>query len=215
MTRIVLVSGTWGAKWAADGTPFRRMLADAGVEVVLPPFEWSEDVSGIPSFFTGGKHSDWKAGGFAFGLFMDRIPFGDRIVLAHSYGGSVVAYGLIAATAVPIRRLITVGTPYREDMEPVWAKAKARCGYHVHVCDPKPPFIERIAQAFDGRFSPCPQVGHPTADVVIKIPKMKHTRILDDAAFVDAWVPRVGNYSLLEYVTAPKLEGERNVAGVV
>ena len=116
MSRVVLVSGTWGAQWAQDGTPFRQMLAKNGVDVVLPPFEWSEDVSGIPSFFTGGKHSDWKAGGFAFGLFMARIPFEDRIVLAHSYGGNVCAYGLISRLGVPIRRLVTIGTPYREDM---------------------------------------------------------------------------------------------------
>lgn len=209
--RLIVVSGTWGAQWVQEGTPFRQMLARNDVELIQPPFEWSEDVSGIPSFFTGGKHSDWKAAGFAFGLFMERIPFEDRIVLAHSYGGNCVAFGLISAFAVPIRRLITIGTPYREDMEPVWRDARYQCGFHVHVCDPKPPMIERFAQVFDGRFSLKAQSGHPTADLIVKIPKMKHSRVLDDPAFVRKWEI---DENLLFLLKAERLMGERNVAGV-
>ena len=204
-TSVVLVSGTWGAQWAKPGSLLLQKFAQHNVEVLQPAYEWSEDVSGIPSLWTGGKHSDWRAGGYSFGLRMAQLPYRQRIAIAHSYGGNVCAYGLIASTAVPIRRLITVGTPFREDMRAIWKLAEKNVGYHLHVCDPSVPMIERVAQLFDGRWGFRAQVGHPTADLVVKIPKSKHSKVLDHEKLVEQWE----SLGLMDYITRDSLEGER------
>ena len=93
----------------------------------------------------------------------------------------------------------------------MWEQAKHHVGFHVHICDPKPPMIERVAQVFDGRFSLKAQTGHPTADLVVKIPKMKHTKILDDPAFIRRWEM---DENLVFLLKAQRLLGERNVSVV-
>src|SRR5688500_15965657 len=99
------------------------------------------NAAGFPRIFARKKHSDWLAGGYAFNLRMQQLPYEQRKVVAHSYGGNCVGYGLMRPDAVPIHRLITVGTPTRDDMDPVWAEAVKNVGLWVHVCDPKPPLI--------------------------------------------------------------------------
>lgn len=195
--KVFIVEGTWGGKWAKPGTAFRNMLAGAGVEVIAPPLVWTMNAAGFWRPWDTTPDSDWRAGGYTFGLEMSRLPFEDRVVLAHSYGGNCVAFGMLGPSAVPIRRLITVGTPNRHDMDPVWAEAVKRIGQWIHFHDPRAPMIERFAQAFDGKFDwPWKaKTGQKHAHRNVAIKGMGHTKILDDPAFDK------GDETLLHYLT--------------
>jgi hypothetical protein len=200
-TKLTIVEGTWGGDWAQPGSEFRQLLEEEDIEVCEPPFVWSGDVAGIWRPGDNGRDSDWRAGGYAFGLRMQQIPFEDRIVLAHSYGGNCVAFGLLGPTAVPIRRLITVGTPNRHDMDPVWAEAVKRIGHWAHFHDPKVPMIERFAQVFDGKWD-WPwnaKTGQKHAHRNVPIKGMGHTKVLDDPAFTK------GDGMLIGYLKSPDL----------
>lgn len=145
---IVLIEGTWGGDdWAAVGSPFRKMLAREGFGIA-PEFVWSENVSGLPRFITlaSRKHSDWKAGGYAFALFAR--DYAGANVIAHSHGGPVVAYGC-AKYGAKVHRLITVGTPPRRDMDKVWFEAKQNIGYWAHVTDTGGDFMQFLGGLFD------------------------------------------------------------------
>lgn len=208
MTTVVLIEGTWGGTWAQDRAPFRQLLAREGFEVSLPPFEWSGDVSGIPSLTSNGKHSDWRAGGASLWYYLKSIPFEQRNLIAHSYGGNVVAY-CAGAHQMPIRRLITVGTPPRSDMDPLWVLAKRSIGYWLHVCDTRSAFIERIAQAFDGNWDWKAKVGQRLADQTAKYPGIGHSGILSDPRYLPLWTEQ----QLLTHLSLPdEVIGGRRVA---
>lgn len=198
MTGVVLVHGTWGAAWSAEGSPFRQMLDAQGFRVILPPFEWSGDVSGIPSFTGSAKHSDWKAAGFALALYLERIPYEDRNIIAHSHGGQCVAYCAAKYSIIaPIRRLITVSTPVRSDMEPVWTDAKPRIGYWLHISSKNGDWMAKLGQLFDGSFGWKRQ--QPQADQNALIPNIGHTGILGDPTHIPLWQSQ----HLLQHFTLP------------
>lgn len=185
MTKLTIVEGTWGGDWAKPGSLFRQLLAAANIVVDEPPFVWSMNAAGFPRIFDHGKDSDWRAGGYGINLNMQHKPFDERIILAHSYGGNCVAHGLASPYAVPIKMLVTVGTPNRHDMDPVWEEAVKKIGYWVHFHDPKAPLIERWAQVFDGKWD-WPwnaKTGQKHAHHNVPIKGMGHTKVLDDPNF--------------------------------
>jgi pimeloyl-ACP methyl ester carboxylesterase len=188
MSPVVLVHGTWSGRWTDPETPFRYKLSRSGFRVVEPLFGWSGDISGIPSLTASQKHSDWKAGGASLADHLRyRLPRPlRRYVIAHSWGGAVAAY-CAADHDVFIDRLITIATPPRKDLEPVWSRAKARVGYWLNVCDEKAPVIERLAQMFDGHWDWTPKVGQDQADTNITKPGIGHSRILSDPALMSEW----------------------------
>lgn len=213
MSSVVLVSGTHGAKnWASPGTKFRKLLESYDVEV-LPGPEWDEEVEGVPSIYHDRPHGGWIAGGYGVQKDAEDRPFEERNYIAHSYGGCVMAYGIARPLCPPIHHLITVGTPYREDMVKVWLQASKKIGFHLHICDPKPPFIEVVAQFFDSRWGKA-RAGHPTANRVEFVKGMKHSRILDDEkGMVREWTAeRPDGPPLISYLTNTMVPGERVVA---
>lgn len=207
--KIVLVSGTHGAKWSAPDTAFCRLLERHGIIVLRDGPEWSEAVDGLPSIYGDRKHGQWIAGGYGFAKDAQDRPYSDTIYLAHSYGGNCCAYGIARPDCPPIRRLITVGTPNRADMEPVWREAKKKIGFHLHICDSTVPWIERIAQLFDGRVGNA-RPGNQSADLVAFVPGMRHSRILDDEnGMVAEWTKPRKDGALIDYLTADVVTGER------
>lgn len=183
MSTCVLIHGTWGAKWAEPDSDFRKMLCKQRF-FIAPTFEWSGDISGIPSFTANGKHSDWRAAGASLSYYMKDIPYQNRNVIAHSHGGQCVAYAA-AFKGVAIRRLITVSTPPREDMESVWERAKPNVGYHVHVVSKRGDWMIRFGQAFDHRWGWDATI--PSADQNIVIPDIGHSGILMDPMYITLW----------------------------
>lgn len=206
--KIQLIHGTWGAKWAEPDALFPQMLARHDMQVCQPAFEWSGDVSGIPSFTGSQKHSDWRAGGFALALYLARMPLEERNVIAHSHGGQCCAYAA-ARYNVAIRRLVTVSTPVRSDMEPVWMAAKPRIGYWLHVAAKSGDWMARMGQMFDGHVGW--QSRQKQADVNAILPGIGHTGILSDPTHIQLWKSQ----ELLRYINLPdSMMAVRDVAGV-
>jgi hypothetical protein len=139
----VAVPGTWAARdisnpaaWWRSGSPFAAFLERrAGLVPLRPmdPFLWSTDVTGAPAvpwpWRKGLEHSDWRAGGdhLAYYLAVLKAPR----VIAHSHGAQVVAYA--ARRGCYIHRLITVGSPARADMDPIWRAALLNIGAWCHL----------------------------------------------------------------------------------
>lgn len=124
MTRLWLVEGTWGGDWAEPkiepGT-FRAFLRASGFECAR--VVWSYDVDGVPSItrHAGDGHRDWIAGGYGIRYRLKDVPFEDRNFLVHSHGiGPVLFQATLEdpeEPMVPIRRLLSVSSPPRSDME--------------------------------------------------------------------------------------------------
>jgi hypothetical protein len=198
MNGVVLVHGTGRGTWAEPDRPFRALLHDAGLRVIEPPFEWSGDLSGIPSFTGTQKHSDWRAGGFALALYLRSLPYEDRNVIAHSHGGQCAAYAAARwGRLAPIRRLVTVSTPVRSDMEPVWTDAKPSVGFWLHVASKETDWTARFGQLFDGHIGW--KSRQKQANVNAIIPKFGHSHGLMDPELVQGWK----DFALLEYLTMP------------
>lgn len=185
---VVLVEGTWGGEWAERGSDFRVMLARRGVRV-SKEFVWSEDLNGLPwwlSFTSGQRHSDWRAGGYAFGLYQGRRRAAD--VIAHSHGGAVVAYAC-AKYGARVRRLVTVGTPPRADLDPVWEMALPNIGYWLHVydgrCAPWTDWWRRLGQFGDWRLGwRAPQA---LADRNLALDGVGHSGLFNDPQRFGEW----------------------------
>jgi len=55
------------------------------------------------------------------------------VLIGHSYGGAVIAYALAGRPLVRVRAAITMGTPLRRDLDPVWESAEEAIDLHVHM----------------------------------------------------------------------------------
>ena len=86
------------------------------------------------TFFTASGHRVWQFGGALLADFLGR-DCGD-VVVAHSHGGQVAAYGLASARITARVRLVTIDTPIRDDMLEVWLAARERISYHLHLYTP-------------------------------------------------------------------------------
>lgn len=122
-------------------------LAEHDLTRVLPTFEWSGGLWGVP--WDSGK--DWYDPAKALWYYLRALPFWDRNLVAHSHGGNVA---LLTAEYLPIRTLITIGTPVRKDICAVAAKALAKgyIGSWHHVYDKSRDRIQWLGQMFDGRW---------------------------------------------------------------
>lgn len=130
--RYIPVGGThsWNdGWWKDDQDPFALMLAARGHYPVRHrdgrPFRWSGALDGLL-----GQDRDWQAAADSLAYFLDRVPFADRNIIAHSHGGSVAL--ICAASKVPIRTLTTIGTPHRLEVDAVLAKTYIAFWQHIY-----------------------------------------------------------------------------------
>lgn len=213
---LVPIHGTWSTDWIQPGSEWRIYMGRQGCAFPAKGFEWSGDVSGLPrwlSVWHYRKHSDWKAGGQALHYYLRGLDHGgrkglayaDRNIIAHSHGGQVALYAA-AHSDTWIRRLITVGTPYREDMAGIIELARPNIGYWLHICAKDGDLMARLGQLFDGKLRRART--QPRADQNICLPKIGHRKILDDPRFFDRWQTE----QLLEFVRADDAQiGARHV----
>lgn len=134
MPAYIPVAGTHGRtrdkEWVTSDSLFARYMSELGWTRTADNFGfWSTQLSG--TFFCGSSHLAWQFGGDMLRRFLLTLPYEDRIVIAHSHGGNVAAYGV--SSGVPIRALITVDSPVRRDMEEIWEAAVPHIGYHIHL----------------------------------------------------------------------------------
>ena len=182
-TTLILVTGTWGGTWAQQGSMFRLLLASERIRVP-ECFEWSGDVSGVPSLTANGRHSDWRAGAASLTYFLRGFPYEQRNVLCHSHGGQLAAYAA-AEKDCWIRRLLTISTPVRSDMLPVWVQAKPNIGHWTHVASKRGDWMLRLGEMFDGGWGWRRTM--PSADCNILIPRIGHSGLLTDRDHFHHW----------------------------
>jgi hypothetical protein len=182
---ITAVDGTHGGAWARHGSPFRLFLARRGFYLARRTDWWSLDVSGIPSWTASRKHSDWQIGGAFLADSLERLPYEQRLVLAWSHGGQVVAY---AARRVRIARVITVCTPPRGDMEPVWRAAAAHIGWWRAIHAQGGDWWVRLGQVCDGRWGWDGGRAHAELGAeVIELRGIGHGGLLHDERLFHLW----------------------------
>jgi len=183
MPTAILIPGTWGGKndWSCDGSPFRRYLETRGVDSIQ--FRgWSGDVDGfLYDPMENGSHSDWKAGGWALRYLLARDP---HPVIAHSHAGQVTAY-CAAYTNTYIPALITVCTPVRNDMRPIYHDARKNLGHWRHVYATGWDLMQRAGELFDGHIGWTRKMAE--ADDNVGIPKISHSKLLEDPAQFHWW----------------------------
>lgn len=193
MTGVILVEGTHGGQWAQPGSLFWQLLEANGFTPLL--FKgWTTDVSGLPTLLGAGPHSDWMAGGYSLGYFLEDIPYENRNILCHSHGLNPVLY---QATLVrqPIRRLVSVCSPVRADMQATATAAKPLIGRWRHVADTHGDHWQRLGELFDGHFGWC-KTKWPQADENLTIPHIGHTGLLEDAQLIQLNITD-GNFDFL------------------
>jgi hypothetical protein len=186
-TFVTAVSGTWSwrSAWWKDGSDFWAYMARYGIYPARPhgrTYKWSTDL-GNSIWFWARRRSQWEAAGDALAYFLDHMPEEHRVVIAHSHGGQCVAYA--AAQGVKIRSLITVATPVRYDMQPIWAQARPNIGTWWHVFDADVDHVAWWGAFGDGRIG---NVRHfDIADRNIRLKGIDHSRPLNNPDRFHLW----------------------------
>lgn len=107
-----------------------KAMTAAGIRPadVSDPYIWCTNLDGL-----FGSNKVWEAAGAALRWYaMSKVRHYPVSIVAHSHGGQVAAYA--AANGLQVDRLITVATPVRKDMEPVYkaARENIQSWYHLH-----------------------------------------------------------------------------------
>lgn len=156
MTKWVGVLGTWGFKpdatglqWWQHGSTFAESLKVYGLHVARPghEFVWTGDLDGT----WWNRGNDWEAGAVNLEQYLGGLRPEDRNVIAHSHGGAVA---LLAATQIPIRSLVTIGTPARKEVRAAAKEAlsKGYLGAWRHVYDSRIDWMGWLGALMDGQF---------------------------------------------------------------
>lgn len=142
MTPIVLIGGTWLASddWWKPGSKVTKLL-EQGCGADVRPFKWTGRLAGVLDFTPDDPEDPWDDGNLRewaveaqhLKLFChDAWPDMPVSLLAHSHGGQLAA--LAIAYGLMVRHLVTVATPPRRDLAPIYARAKAeRTGQWWHL----------------------------------------------------------------------------------
>jgi len=199
MSTITLVAGTFTDAWCHDDSLFRRYLADH--ELDCRWFRgWSGNVSGVPNILAKSKNSDWEAGGYALADHLDSLEPASRIVIAHSHGGQVAAYGA-ALAGIYIHRLLTVCTPVRGDMRETWVEAHRNIGAHRHISAEGWDFWQRLGEWGDGVFGWTRTIDGAEN---LLLEGIGHAGLLSDARFFHYLTePACGKVPTLDFLREP------------
>jgi len=199
----VAVLGTWawpddeddrGLEWWQPTSAFAAMLRARGLDPVLPddPFVWSGDLDGVPWLANG---RDWEAGAANLAHYLRGLLPNDRNVIAHSHGGAVA---LFAARRLPIRRLLTIGTPARKEVRAAARSAlqSGHLGAWLHVHDASWDWMGSLGALFDGQLRLSRAMGLPGM-TDLAIPRIGHSGLLAGGTLADGAWQRHGLYDFL------------------
>ncbi|MDP3909921.1 MAG: hypothetical protein Q8Q14_05985 [Gemmatimonadales bacterium] len=190
--KAILIGGThsFGREdWHDENSPFARdVLAPAGIEVVAPdgrPYLWSGALDGVI-----GSNTKWESAGYHLLAYAvpplapeHRIPSAELIVIAHSHAGQAAAY----AFAYGLKgTLVTIGTPVRKDMQPVWGDAHRNISRHLHLYS-KRDWWQLFGAIGDGVLGILRTFPEPTRND--EMPK-GHGDVLRDVALFPLWQER-------------------------
>ncbi len=196
--KAVLIAGTHGYKatdaanakewWWPTGAFAREVLAPAGIEVVAPAgraFLWPTGIDGLNE-----NNLQWRAAGINLFAYCvpplapsQRIPSSELVVFAHSHAGQVAAYAFAEGLK---GTLVTIGTPVRRDMEPVWKLARWNIRRHLHLYSTRD-WWQVFGAVWDGAIGVRRTFPTPTRNE--RMPK-GHGNILRDREIYPLWRER-------------------------
>lgn len=139
-------TGKLSGEWWQDGSEYLAFMATQGFVPYDPedPFVWDTGLGGLPIFGT----TNWYAAGLNLRHYNGFK--GPIRIVAHSHGGQVAAYA--AARGLKIYSLVTIGTPVRADMYPIWTAARKNIRYWTHVYSDWSDKTQLLGSLFDGAF---------------------------------------------------------------
>lgn len=168
-------------------------------------FTWDTDLDGIGWLRRRPfkKHINWESAGVNLWAYLanplvakiiqdDYVPIVDRNIIAHSHAMQVVAYA--CAAGLKINRLLTVGSPVREDMRSVYQQARPNIASWLHVHSDGSDRIQWFGTLFDGRLGIVRR--QAAADVNLLVPHVSHSKLLNDPACFHLWTEN----GLLEFL---------------
>lgn len=202
-TTLILVEGTWGGQWARSRSAFSSFLRENGFNPIR--FRgWSTNVSGVPNVLEGSKHSDWIAGGYAFSYFLRdlNLAFEETNVLCHSHGLNPIIYAA-ARQNIRLRRLVSMSSPVRSDMQRPAIALAHRCEQWRHVHSHGGDMMQLFGELFDRHIGWTRDWRIPGATNVVNltIPGIGHSNMLKDPKLFCYWK----DYGLLDFLRAPQL----------
>lgn len=195
-TFIVPIHGTWSLNqvhpWWRVNSDFERYCKSNNIffkSVNDEPFIWSGRIDGVnwKNILTLGLskdvHDDWKTAGFALRYYLQRIKLEDRNLVLHSHAWPVYLY-----SGMPVKNIITVGSPMRADLKSLATIAKQQKLYnqHMHIYDQTFDSIGFLGQIGDGKWFGSRNC--ETADINHKLEHISHTKILTDLEFIQYWL---------------------------
>jgi pimeloyl-ACP methyl ester carboxylesterase len=157
MSRMIPVLGThaWktpddGSQWWHPKSAWSAYMESQGLRHAKPhrPFVWTGDLDGTLVH----RGNDWEVGAAWLAAYLEVLPYDWRNVVAHSHGGQVA---LLAAVEVPMRSLVMIGTPVRDEIEKIAHLSAANIGTCIHVSDSRwnGDFVALAGALFDRRWS--------------------------------------------------------------
>jgi hypothetical protein len=219
VTRVVCIHGTWGAdfdhaghQWYEPCSPFVAYLKTQAIDAsTLAGFLWSGDIGGIAkvlpwNWFRSIDERDWRAGAESLTYFLRPsflrndedayVPLTDRNIIAHSHALQVVTYA--CANGLKINKLLTIGSPVRADMNDLYRAARPNIGVWTHVHSDGGDKMQWLGELFDGHLGIVRE--QPFADRNLRIPRVSHSKLLNDPAAFPCWQ----QYGLLEFLKAAR-----------
>lgn len=205
MTPVLLVQGThgWGRttaiQWWESCSPFCAFLQanDFAVLGGDRPYLWDTDLDGIGWLGKrpAKKHINWQAAAWSAynylvpalvrdGFITDNyVPIAARNVIGHSHAMQVMAYA--CSFGLKINRLVTIGSPVREDMMDVYKAAKPNIGRWLHVHSDGSDRIQWFGELLDGHLGIVRE--QPYADENKLVAKVSHSKLLNDEKSFPLW----------------------------
>lgn len=189
VTKLVTVSGTWPRTndWWKPSSLWWAFMRPQGFEpALLSPFEWEGEIGSSWQFWRRMGLGNPDVNGWVYGgkHFKDYVRgLGPLNVVLHSHGAWPVFYA--AAEGVEINRLLTIGTPYRADMEDVITQARPNITTWWHVCDFSWDWIALLGRIGDGVIGGGRTM--PQADQNLRLSDIGHSRLLRDPNYFGRW----------------------------
>lgn len=194
-TPLVLVAGTHGLRdyeqleklearamlaelpWWHPRSAFADQARAHSLQLVddVRPFLWSTDLDGL-----AGSHTTWYAAGWALVYYAAAHQVQELDVVAHSHGGQVAAFAACYAPlyGIRIRRLLTICTPVRRDMQRVRRRARGSVKGWYHAWSDGDVWQE-AGELADGQLGGGNAMPEP-GTVNLFFSEYRHTGLLED-----------------------------------
>lgn len=205
-TPVLLIQGThgWGRtdqsqQWWDRRSPFCAFLEQNGVTVLggARPYLWDTDVDGLGWLKRRPhkKHINWEAAGWHLYDYLwpsmsrdgfkveEYVPLKERNLIGHSHAMQVITYA--CSQGLVINRLLTIGSPVRQDMSEVYKAARPNIRRWLHVHSDGSDRIQCFGTLFDGHIGIVRRQSF--ADINLLVPKVSHSKLLNDPKCFDLW----------------------------